>query len=75
MQIEVCNRINVQEHAERKKKIITVKLDISLGRADKNQQKEHMEKIPTITCDKKSITEPKYSYCVRNSVNGLVFHR
>lgn len=73
MQIEVCNRSNVQEHDERGKKVI--KLDISLGRTDKNQQKEHMEKIPTITCGRKSITQPEYSYCVGNSVNSLVFHR
>lgn len=52
-----------------------IKLDISLGRTDKNQQKEHMEKIPTITCGRKSITQPEYSYCVGNSVNSLVFHR
>lgn len=43
-------------------------LDIRLGRAGKNQQKEHIEKIPTITCGRKSITQLKYSYCVRNSV-------
>lgn len=60
MQTEVCNRSNVQEHAEREKEIITVKLDTSLGRAGKNQQKEHIEKIPTITCGRKSTTQPKY---------------
>jgi len=51
-----------------------VKLDIILGRAVKNHQEEHRKTSQQSQQNRKSIMQSEYSYCIRNSVNRMVFN-